>query len=273
MRFRFRLRRLVDHVKRDALLRGVLLYVAITGPLALGLKLALSPYLAPEALAALDAALLALLAGGFIFVLVQGSLRRGEDEIIALRSDSERFRSLTALSADWFWETDAEHRLTWLSGGAPVMMIFGQGAGYGKRFWEAPGVEVEPEALARHLEARRAIRTGRVVGVFGAGGDRDRGKRATRGEIATRLDDIAIVTADNPRTEDPERILDEVEAGMGASHHREVDRRRAIALALSLVREGDTLLLAGKGHETYQVLGTTKQPFDERLIIGELGAA
>ncbi|MGA8006930.1 MAG: PAS domain-containing protein, partial [Burkholderiales bacterium] len=149
---RFRLRRLVDHVKRDALLRGVLLYVAITGPLALGLKLALSPYLAPEALAALDAALLALLAGGFIFVLVQGSLRRGEDEIIALRADGERFRSLTALSADWFWETDPEHRLTWLSGGAPVMMIFGQGAAYGKRFWEAPGVEVEPEALARHLE-------------------------------------------------------------------------------------------------------------------------
>ena len=150
------LRRFLAHVKRDALLRGVLLYVAITGPLALGLKLALSPYLAPEALAALDAALLALLAGGFIFVLVQGSLRRGEDEIMALRSDSERFRSLTALSADWFWETDSEHRLTWLSGGAPVMMIFGQGAAYGKRFWEAPGVEVESEALARHLEQIRS---------------------------------------------------------------------------------------------------------------------
>jgi len=146
------LRRFLDHVKRDALLRGVLLYVAITGPLALGLKLALSPYLYAEALAALDAALLALLAGGFIFVLVQGSLRRGEDEILALRSDSERFRSLTALSADWFWETDAEGRLTWLSGGAPVMMIFGQGAAYGKRFWEAPGVEVDADALARHLE-------------------------------------------------------------------------------------------------------------------------
>ena len=149
---RFALRKFVALVKRDALLRGVLLYVAITGPLTLGLKLALSPYLAAEATAGLDAALLALLAGGFIFVLVQGSLRRGEDEIMALRSDSERFRSLTALSADWFWETDAGHRLTWLSGGAPVMMIFGQGAAYGKRFWEAPGVEVDPDALARHLE-------------------------------------------------------------------------------------------------------------------------
>ena len=130
-----------------------------------------------------------------------------------------------------------------------------------------------PDALARALEALRPITTGRLVVVFGAGGDRDRGKRAPMGEIATRLADIAIVTSDNPRTEDPERILDDVEAGMGTSHHREVDRRRAIALALSLVREGDTLLLAGKGHETYQVLGTTKQPFDERAIIGELGAA
>jgi len=149
---RFAVRKFIAQVKRDALLRGVLLYVAITGPLALGVKLVLSPYLAAEATAGLDAALLALLAGGFIFVLVQGSLRRGEDEILALRSDSERFRSLTALSADWFWETDAEHRLTWLSGGAPVMMIFAQGAAYGKRFWEAAGVEVDPDALARHLE-------------------------------------------------------------------------------------------------------------------------
>ena len=149
---RFALRKFIAVLKRDALLRGVLLYVAITGPLALAVKLVLSPYLAPEATAALDAALLALLAGGFIFVLVQGSLRRGEDEILALRSDSERFRSLTALSADWFWETDAEHRLTWLSGGASVMMIFAQGAAYGKRFWEAAGVEVDPGALARHLE-------------------------------------------------------------------------------------------------------------------------
>ncbi len=146
------LRRFFALARRDALLRGVLLYVAITGPLALGLKFSLSPYLSPEALAGLDAALLALLAGGFIFVLVQGSLRRGEQEILALRSDSERFRSLTALSADWFWETDTEHRLTWLTGGAPVMMIFGQGAAYGKRFWDAPGVDVDPGALARHLE-------------------------------------------------------------------------------------------------------------------------
>jgi UDP-N-acetylmuramoyl-L-alanyl-D-glutamate--2,6-diaminopimelate ligase len=131
-----------------------------------------------------------------------------------------------------------------------------------------------PDALQRALEALRPITARRLIVVFGAGGDRDRGKRAPMGEIAVRLADIAVATSDNPRTEDPDRILDEVEAGMSAKpHHREVDRRRALALALSLAGEGDTVLLAGKGHETYQVVGTEKQPFDERTIIRELGAA
>src|SRR2546422_44740 len=89
-----------------------------------------------------------------------------------------------------------------------------------------------------------------------------------------RLADIAIATSDNPRTEDPEKILDDVEAGMqGKPHHREVDRRKAIALALELARPRDAILLAGKGHETYQVVGTEKQPFDERMVVRELGAS
>ena len=130
-----------------------------------------------------------------------------------------------------------------------------------------------PDALERALEALRPVTSGRLVVLFGAGGDRDRGKRAPMGEIAVRLADEAIATSDNPRTEDPERILDEVEAGMTARpHHRFADRREAIALALSLVQPGDTLLLAGKGHETYQVIGTEKQPFDEQGIVRELGA-
>ena len=114
---------------------------------------------------------------------------------------------------------------------------------------------------------------GRVIVVFGAGGDRDRGKRAPMGEIAVRLADVAIATSDNPRTEDPERILDEVEAGMsGRQHYRVVDRRAAIGQALELARQGDTVLLAGKGHETYQVVGTIKEPFDEREVVRSLGA-
>jgi len=132
-----------------------------------------------------------------------------------------------------------------------------------------------PDALERALETVRDVTSpgGRVIVVFGAGGDRDRGKRAPMGEIATRLADVAIATSDNPRTEDPERILDDVEAGMtGKPHYRIVDRHAAIAQALELAREGDTILLAGKGHETYQVVGTTKEPFDEREVVRGLGA-
>ena len=130
-----------------------------------------------------------------------------------------------------------------------------------------------PDALERALETVRSLTNGRVIVVFGAGGDRDRGKRAPMGEVCVRLADLAIATSDNPRTEDPERILDDVEQGMrGRPHHREVDRRKAIASALGLAKPGDTLVLAGKGHETYQVVGTVKQPFDERAIVRDLGA-
>ncbi len=132
----------------------------------------------------------------------------------------------------------------------------------------------KPDALERALESVRPLTPGRLILVFGAGGDRDRGKRAPMGEIAVRLADVAIVTSDNPRTEDPERILDEVESGMQAKpHQRRSDRREAIALALQLARPGDTILLAGKGHETYQIIGKEKQPFDERAIVRELGAS
>ncbi len=133
-----------------------------------------------------------------------------------------------------------------------------------------------PDALERALETTRDVTApgGRVIVVFGAGGDRDRGKRAPMGAAAARLADIAIATSDNPRTEDPERILDEVEAGMGnRPHYRLADRRAAIGQALELARLGDTVLLAGKGHETYQIVGTAKQPFDEREVVRELGAA
>lgn len=130
-----------------------------------------------------------------------------------------------------------------------------------------------PDALERALETLRPITRGRLIVVFGAGGDRDRGKRAPMGEVCARLADLAIVTSDNPRTEDPERIIDEVEAGMrGKPHERQVDRRKAIARALEVARDGDTILLAGKGHETYQIIGTEKRPFDERAVVRELGA-
>jgi len=104
--------------------------------------------------------------------------------------------------------------------------------------------------------------------VFGCGGDRDKGKRPIMGRIAADLADLAVATSDNPRTENPDAIIDDVEQGMGGVPHlRITDRLKAIHTALDEARAGDTLLLAGKGHETYQVIGTDKLPFDEREIV------
>ncbi|MDF1504213.1 UDP-N-acetylmuramoyl-L-alanyl-D-glutamate--2,6-diaminopimelate ligase [Roseisolibacter sp. H3M3-2] len=130
-----------------------------------------------------------------------------------------------------------------------------------------------PDALERAIAAVRPFATGRLIVLFGAGGDRDRGKRPEMGRIAARDADLAIVTSDNPRTEDPERILDDIEAGMGAGERlRVTDRRDAIARAIALAGPDDVVLLAGKGHETYQIRGTETLPFDEREIVHELTA-
>jgi UDP-N-acetylmuramoyl-L-alanyl-D-glutamate--2,6-diaminopimelate ligase len=137
-----------------------------------------------------------------------------------------------------------------------------------------------PDALDRALRAVRPFtqsangELSRLFVVFGCGGDRDRGKRPEMGRIAESLADVVIVTSDNPRTEDPERILDDIEAGMRRRNHRRIeDRRAAIAEALRMATENDVIVLAGKGHETYQVRGTVSYPFDEREIVAELSVA
>ena len=128
-----------------------------------------------------------------------------------------------------------------------------------------------PDALERAIAAVRPVVPGRLIVVFGCGGDRDRGKRPVMGRIAATYADLAIATSDNPRTEDPEKILDEIESGMGATPHRRVENRReAIAAALDEARPDDVILLAGKGHETYQIRGTVKEPFDEKVVVAEL---
>jgi UDP-N-acetylmuramoyl-L-alanyl-D-glutamate--2,6-diaminopimelate ligase len=128
-----------------------------------------------------------------------------------------------------------------------------------------------PDALARALAALRPFTTGRLIVLFGCGGDRDRGKRPLMAIAAREGADHLVVTSDNPRTEDPERILDDVCAPLETgTYDRIEDRRAAIAHAITLADpQRDVVLLAGKGHETYQIRGTTSYPFDEAAIVRE----
>jgi UDP-N-acetylmuramoyl-L-alanyl-D-glutamate--2,6-diaminopimelate ligase len=123
-----------------------------------------------------------------------------------------------------------------------------------------------PDALAKALEALRPITPGKLFVVFGCGGDRDRTKRPRMGEAAASRADVCVVTSDNPRTEDPRSIVEMILPGVASAKETvvEVDRRAAIHLALARARSGDTVLIAGKGHEDYQILGTTKIHFDDR---------
>ncbi|MEE8447327.1 MAG: UDP-N-acetylmuramoyl-L-alanyl-D-glutamate--2,6-diaminopimelate ligase [Gemmatimonadota bacterium] len=128
-----------------------------------------------------------------------------------------------------------------------------------------------PLALTVALAALRPLARGRLIVVFGCGGDRDRGKRPKMGEVAESGADRVIVTSDNPRSEDPCLIAEETVARMSPSSYEVViDRREAIARALEQARPGDVVLLAGKGHETYQIIGNRALPFDEPGIVAEI---
>lgn len=127
-----------------------------------------------------------------------------------------------------------------------------------------------PDALENCLHAIQDIlpaqRRGKIITVFGCGGNRDRGKRPQMARIATRLSDTTVVTSDNPRDENPQEIVDEILTGIekGKKVYTEIDRRKAIRMALEMARGGDVVLVAGKGHEDYQVVGDTRYHFDDR---------
>jgi UDP-N-acetylmuramoyl-L-alanyl-D-glutamate--2,6-diaminopimelate ligase len=130
-----------------------------------------------------------------------------------------------------------------------------------------------PEGLRRLLaDVRAMLPEGRVITVFGCGGDRDRAKRPEMGLVASTFSDVTIVTSDNPRSEEPESIIDAIMSGVvsGANVLREVDRRSAIARALELAAPGDVVVVAGKGHETTQIIGERVVAFDDRLVAREL---
>jgi UDP-N-acetylmuramoyl-L-alanyl-D-glutamate--2,6-diaminopimelate ligase len=130
------------------------------------------------------------------------------------------------------------------------------------------------DALKNLLETVRELKPKRLITVFGCGGDRDRTKRPLMGAVASRLSDVVVVTSDNPRSEPPESIIDEIQRGMNGSRrgerHAIVDRREAIARALEMAAPGDAVVIAGKGHETYQVLRDRTVPFDDRQVAREV---
>lgn len=136
-----------------------------------------------------------------------------------------------------------------------------------------------PDALSTVLFHLNGIRknagsTNQIITVFGCGGDRDGGKRPLMMKAALERSDLVVLTSDNPRTEDPERILDDAEAGVPSSDksriYRDVDRKKGIAKALSLAKRGDVVLIAGKGHEDYQIIGTTRIPFSDFDVVKEI---
>jgi len=130
-----------------------------------------------------------------------------------------------------------------------------------------------PDALLNVLKSIRSIFKKRLITVFGCGGDRDRGKRKDMGKIAGKYSDIVIITSDNPRSEDPYHIMQQIEEGVkqikkdNVEYLLEVDRKRAIEKAIDIANEGDVVLVAGKGHENYQIIGNKRIPFDDKQII------
>ncbi len=147
----------------------------------------------------------------------------------------------------------------------------------GQRFTVVVDYAHTEDALVRLLTAAQTLKAGRIITVFGCGGDRDRGKRPKMGRAAVQYSDVVILTSDNPRTEDPLSILQEVEAGvtdalrqrLHVEYRKVADRREAIGVAVRAARPGDIVLIAGKGHEDYQIIGTQKFHFDDREVARE----
>ena len=125
------------------------------------------------------------------------------------------------------------------------------------------------DALINAISSLKQVAGGRIITVFGAGGDRDATKRPRMAKASTSLSDITVITSDNPRTEDPEKIIDDIVKGVveGSTYYVEVDREKAIEKAVSLAKEKDIIFVAGKGHETYQIIGKEKIHFDDREMV------
>jgi UDP-N-acetylmuramoyl-L-alanyl-D-glutamate--2,6-diaminopimelate ligase len=183
--------------------------------------------------------------------------------------------ALAALGVAWTSGLDWERSLAALAAVPGIPGRF-ESVDAGQEFAVVVDYAHSPDGLLNVLNAARALEPERLIAVFGCGGDRDRGKRPIMGRLAAELADVAVVTSDNPRSEDPAAIIREITAGIEAApQHRarvvvEPDRRAAIAEAIHLARPGDLVLIAGKGHENYQIFADRTIHFDDREVAREV---
>jgi UDP-N-acetylmuramoyl-L-alanyl-D-glutamate--2,6-diaminopimelate ligase len=181
------------------------------------------------------------------------------------------YNALAALAVGEALALPLDRIVAGLAAAAPVPGRF-ELVDAGQDFVVAVDYAHKPDALARLLASARRLQPRRVITVFGCGGDRDRAKRPLMGRIAAELSDYTVVTSDNPRSEDPQAIIDEILAGVrtvdptGARHVADPDRARAIGHAVDVAQPGDMVLIAGKGHEAYQLIGGLRLDFDDRIV-------
>ncbi|MDR2420739.1 MAG: UDP-N-acetylmuramoyl-L-alanyl-D-glutamate--2,6-diaminopimelate ligase [Oscillospiraceae bacterium] len=232
-------------------------------------------YSAKDDSADLVAKLIKLLPGKAEFcALMIGELRRTEVRIPGLFSVYNALAAMLTVKALGFALADAASALTSCSGvrGRAETVPIPEG----RDFTVVIDYAHTPDALKNIIEAIRGCASGRVVTLFGCGGDRDKTKRPLMGATAAGLSDFVIVTSDNPRTEAPDAIINDILGGMKETktpYAAIENRREAIFWAIRSAKPGDTLILAGKGHETYQQVGEEKRPFDEREIVAEAARA
>ena len=183
------------------------------------------------------------------------------------------YNALAALAAALALGVDLEAAIRAVEAVDPIAGRF-ERVEAGQEFAVVVDYSHTPDGLEKALENARQLTRGRLIVVFGCGGDRDTGKRPLMGRLAARLADLCVITSDNPRSEDPGAIIAQILAGAGLSGRRrcrvEADRREAIRLALEEAHAGDLVLIAGKGHETYQVFRDRTIPFDDRQVATEL---
>ena len=214
---------------------------------------------------------------------LRGILRLGREQVpfsSALIGDPHLYNILAAATVSYALEIPAEMIAAGIArcSGVPGRL---EAIAVGQPFGVLVDYAHKPDALEKTLRSIRQLTRGRLLTVFGCGGDRDRGKRPLMGEAAGRLSDVVVLTSDNPRTEDPAHIIAEAEPGLIQAGMMKtddpaaiqtlmhgyvvmVDRRAAIRAALTGAQPGDVLVIAGKGHEDYQIIGTTKSHFDDR---------